>query len=104
MFAAWAAVYAYTHLELIAELLGGLGLHLLLVPSLAVVETVILLHPPQLLVGVSIGMERGWQQHGSLVRGYPSRPHRLELPPYVRDFADLVSQPLHFRQCHDKRR
>ena len=33
-------------------------------------ETVILLHPPLPLVGVSIGMERGCQQNDSLVRGY----------------------------------
>ena len=38
-------------------------------PHLAVDETVILLHPPLPLVGVSIGMERGCQQNDSLVRG-----------------------------------
>ena len=41
--------------------------------SLAVGETVILLHPPLPPVGVSIGMERGRQQNHSLVNGYGSR-------------------------------
>ena len=36
---------------------------------LAVDETVILLHPPLPLVGVSIVMERRCQQNDSLVRG-----------------------------------
>ena len=40
---------------------------------LAVGETVILLHPPLPLVGISIGMERGHQQNDSLVRGYCRR-------------------------------
>ena len=35
----------------------------------AVGETVILLHPPLPLVGVSIGMEGGCQQNGSLADG-----------------------------------
>ena len=38
--------------------------------DLAVDETVILLHPPLPLAGVSIVMERGCQQNDSLVRGY----------------------------------
>ena len=38
--------------------------------ALAVGETVILLHPPPPLVGVSIRMERERQQNGSLVNGY----------------------------------
>ena len=51
-------------------------------PSLAVDETVILLHPPLLLAGVSTGMERERQQHDSLVNGYPhQQPARLpQLP------------------------
>ena len=40
---------------------------------LAVGETVILLHPPLTLAGVSIGMERGCQQNGSLADGYDRR-------------------------------
>ena len=36
---------------------------------LAIDETVILLHSPLPLVGISIGMERGCQQNDSLVRG-----------------------------------
>ena len=36
---------------------------------LAVGETVILLHPPLRLAGVSTGMERGCQQNGSLADG-----------------------------------
>ena len=38
------------------------------VARMAVCETVILLHPPLPLVGISIGMERGCQQNDSLVR------------------------------------
>ena len=41
--------------------------------SLAVDETVILLHPVLPLPGVSIAMERGCQQNDSLVNGYSSR-------------------------------
>ena len=36
---------------------------------LAISETVILLHPPLPIVGVSIGMERERQQNDSLVNG-----------------------------------
>ena len=43
-------------------------------PSLAVDETVILLHPPLPLAGVSIVMERERQHDDSLVNGGPS-PH-----------------------------
>ena len=39
-------------------------------PDLAVGETVILLHTPLHLVGVSIGMKRGRQQNDSLADGY----------------------------------
>ena len=38
-------------------------------PRLAVGETVILLHPPLPLVGVSIWMERGCQSNDSLADG-----------------------------------
>ena len=38
-------------------------------PGLAVGETVILLHPPLPLLGVSIGMERGCQQNDSIADG-----------------------------------
>ena len=37
--------------------------------GVAVGETVILLHPPLLLVVLSIGMERGYQQNDSLADG-----------------------------------
>ena len=40
-------------------------------PGLAIGETVILLHPPLPLVGVSIAMERERQQNDSLADGYP---------------------------------
>ena len=43
---------------------------------LAVGETVILLHPPLPLLGVSIVMERERQQNDSLARGYPGAAHR----------------------------
>ena len=42
--------------------------------GLAVDETVILLHPPLSLVGVSTGMERERQQNGSLVNGWVRQP------------------------------
>ena len=45
--------------------------------SLAVGETVILLHPPLPLVGVSIGKNRGCQQNDSLADGYRSLVTRL---------------------------
>ena len=41
---------------------------------LAIDETVILLHPPLPLVGVSIVMERERQQNNSLVNGYSEVP------------------------------
>ena len=41
--------------------------------GLAVGETVILLHPPLPLVGVSIGVERGCQQNDSLADGWTGR-------------------------------
>ena len=44
-----------------------------MVPALAIGETVILLHPPLPLLGVSTVMERGCQQKDSLVNGYPAR-------------------------------
>ena len=43
---------------------------------LTVDETVILLHPPLPLVGISIVTERGCQQNDSLVRGYLRRAER----------------------------
>ena len=42
-------------------------------PDLAVDETVIPLHPPLPLAGVSIVMERERQQNDSLVGGYPDQ-------------------------------
>ena len=51
--------------------------------GLAVGETVILLHPPLPVVGVSIRMERGCQQNGSLADGYlgsTSAPGNAPLP------------------------
>ena len=44
-------------------------------------ETVILLHPPLPLVGVSIVMETGCQQNDSLVRGYTTPGRACELHP-----------------------
>ena len=67
---------------------------------LAVGETVILLHPPLPLVGVSIGMERGRQQNDrTLADGH----HLLDCPALGppashRDFAHrtrLMKEPLH---------
>ena len=49
-------------------------------PGLAVGETVILLHPPLPLLGVSIGMERERQQNDSLANGYPGRFGPAESP------------------------
>ena len=46
--------------------------------GLAVGETVILLHPVLHLVGVSIAMERGRQQNGSLADGYSGRARAAE--------------------------
>ena len=50
-------------------------------PHLAVGETVILLHPPLSLVGVSIVMERGCQRNDSLADGYHHRRHQQPRPP-----------------------
>ena len=49
---------------------GQTGAHAGQCSFLAVGETVIRLHPPAPLVGVSVVMERGRQQNDSLVRGY----------------------------------
>ena len=43
-------------------------------------RTVILLHPPLPLVGVSIVMERERQQNDSLVNGYHSPPPERQCP------------------------
>ena len=51
-----------------AMLVAVLGVRAPVAPS-AVDETVILLHPPPPVAGVSIEMERGRQQTDSLVRG-----------------------------------
>ena len=47
--------------------------------TLAVDETVILLHPPLPLVGVSIAMERERQQNDILVNGYCTRGEVLQV-------------------------
>ena len=46
------------------------GLRTFCAAVIAVGETVILLHPPLPLVGVSIAMERECQQNNSLANGY----------------------------------
>ena len=48
--------------------------------GLAVDETVILLHPPLPVAGVSIVMERERQQNDSLVDGYPGPPAERDRP------------------------
>ena len=45
-------------------------------PTVAVGETVILLHPPLPLLGFSTGMERGCQQTDSLADGQPAGVRR----------------------------
>ena len=68
---------------------------------LAVDETVILLHPPLRLVGVSTVMEREHQQNDSLVNGYR---RRKRVGPHVEDRADdeLAQQPLQRNQRDDQ--
>ena len=58
-----------TGAELVVVVRGHVLLH-----ACAGDETVILLHHPLPLAGVSIVMERERQQNGSLVRGYPHPP------------------------------
>ena len=56
--------------ELVYEAMGSLpDIMAVATAHLAVGETVILLHPPLVVVGVSIGMEREHQQNDSLTDG-----------------------------------
>ena len=66
------------------------------VRSLAVGETVILLHPPLPLVGVSTVMKRERQQNDSLVRGYRSRGRSAGAIARLRLVAESVGVELDF--------
>ena len=61
---------------------------------LAIDETVILLHPPLPLVGVSMGMKRGRQQNDSLVRGSVSPGARSPFhTPFFASHSAMVPCP-----------
>ena len=76
------------------------GLDRLERPGLAIggEGSVILLHHPLPLAGVSIGMEKGCQQSGSLADGCPGPHPRRQLPALAVDetviFADALSPSL----------